>query len=81
MNGDLPGNGAISGSRSFPIPAHGFVRIENILEFLESTSRFGPVEIRSLSDLPVIGVSLVSDPLNQTSGFFNLIPLPDQPPQ
>ena len=74
--GSSTNNGAITGTRVITIPAHGQFVSENILPEIGTSSKFGPVELRSLTGTPIIAVSRVYNPLGNTSGFFTAQPWP-----
>jgi len=75
-DGSPTNNGAVSASRVVAIPANGQFVSENILADIQATSAFGPIELRSVSGLPIIAVSRVYSVAGNTSGFFNAQPLP-----
>jgi hypothetical protein len=69
-------NGAVTGSRVITIPANGQFVSENILSEIGASSTFGPLELRSLTGIPIIAVSRVYSVTGNTSGFFNAQSLP-----
>jgi hypothetical protein len=74
--GSSANNGAVTGSRVITIPANGQFVSENILPEIGATSTFGPIELRSLTGVPIIAVSRVYGVTGNTSGFFNAQSLP-----
>ena len=74
--GETNGNGNITATQSINIAAKGYFESENILQSLGATSNFGPIEILSAPDSPLIAVSRVYSVSGDTSGFFNAEPLP-----
>ena len=73
--GDQTANGSIVGTRTLTISAQGYFETINLLQFIGSTSTFGPVEIQCLDNMPVIAVSRVYSTKDNTSGFFNAQPI------
>jgi len=74
--GDAAGNGNITGTQTINIAAKGYFVGNNILQDLGAASVFGPIEIHSDPDAPVVAISRVYSTNGNTSGFFNLEPLP-----
>jgi hypothetical protein len=74
--GSSPNNGAVTGARVISIPSNGQFVSENILAEIGSSSTFGPIELRSLTGIPIIAVSRVYSATGNTSGFLSAQPLP-----
>jgi hypothetical protein len=74
--GSATNNGAVTGTRVVTIPGNGHFVSENILSEIGATSLFGPIELRSLTGVPIIAVSRVYSVTGNTSGFFSAQPLP-----
>jgi hypothetical protein len=73
--GDETANGSIVGTHTLTISAQGYFVTNNLLQFVGSTSTFGPVEILCLDDAPIIAVSRVYSTTDNTSGFFSAQPI------
>ena len=74
--GSSMNNGVVTGTRVVTIPPNGHYTSENILSEIGASSAFGPVELRSLTGVPIIAVSRVYSVTGNTSGFFSAQPLP-----
>ncbi|MEW5974876.1 MAG: IPT/TIG domain-containing protein [Acidobacteriota bacterium] len=74
-SGEAEDSGDVTGTKTILIPAQGFFVTDNILQDIGATRSFGPIEIRSLSELAVIAVSRVYSTSGNTSGFFNAQPV------
>src|SRR5262249_38864411 len=64
-------SGAVVGQTTTPlsISPNGSLSFENILQSLGVTNNYGPIEITSLNDVPLVASSLVSS-TSKTGGFF-----------
>jgi hypothetical protein len=64
-------NGAVLGqtSSNFSIPPNGVLSFDNVLESLGVVNNFGPIEITSSNDIPLIAASRVSS-TSKAGGFF-----------
>jgi len=74
--GGTQNNGAVTGTRTVNIPPNGYFFSNNVLEDIGATSDFGPIEIHTNPDVPVIAVSRVYSTTGNTSGFFSAQSLP-----
>lgn len=66
---DVSGN-VLAQNSGITIPPNGVYSEEDILSSLGLNSRFGPLEIQSLNNLPLSAVSRVYSTADNTSGFF-----------
>jgi hypothetical protein len=64
-------NGSVLGQTSTPlsIDPNGLLSFTNVLQTLGVSNNYGPIEITSLNDMPLIATSRVSS-TNKTGGFF-----------
>jgi len=74
--GSTTGNGAVTGTRTINVPTRGLYFSPNVLKEIGATSAYGPIEIRSSLNQPIIAVSRVYSVTGNTSGFFSAQPLP-----
>ncbi|MFN8006441.1 MAG: IPT/TIG domain-containing protein [Terriglobia bacterium] len=74
--GESTGNGNVTATQTITIPAKGYFSSDNVLQDLGATSNFGPIEIISPANTPLIAVSRVYDSTANTSGFFSAEPIP-----
>lgn len=57
-------------SDSVSIPPNGIYTVDDILTSLGLVNSYGPIEIRSLNDIPLAAISRVYSIVDNTSGFF-----------
>ena len=66
---DVNGTALGQTSSNLSIPANGVLSFSNVLESLGVVNNFGPIEITSLNNVPLIAASRVSS-TNRAGGFF-----------
>jgi hypothetical protein len=71
-------DGTVRRTALLTIPGNGWLRYDDVLDSLGLVGTFGPIELVSTLNRPIVAVSRVTNN-DRTSGLFEAVPLPSAP--